>query len=52
MQLNDKPIKSLYTMTTQKTSITLTAEELQVICYALNDKALEHMNKSNTWGND
>ena len=37
-------------METQKTSITLTADELQVICDALNDKALDYMQMSRTWG--
>lgn len=36
-------------MKTKTTRIQLTAEELEIICTALNDYSLEMMHKSETW---
>lgn len=37
-------------MKTNKTTLSFTAEELQLIQAALNEKALDYMDKSKTWG--
>ena len=37
-------------MNTEKTTLSFTAEELEMIYYALNNYSLQYMEKSTTWG--
>ena len=44
-------LKTHTKMSTKKTTLSFTAEELEVIYSALNNYALEQMQTSKTWGN-